>query len=102
MGGVLLTPVLGLFSLPGILYGSRITFTNSYTALVKEHRVKTDVLNAMIITLLLGTGHYVLCNLPIVLSALRRKLVNKIKNDSRSAIVDVFRQQPRYATVLVD
>ena len=100
IGGVWLTPLLGFISLPGILYGSRVTFINCYGSLVKERRVKVDVLNAVIITLLLGTGHYVLCNVPIILTALRRKLVNKIKNSSRGAIVDVFRQQPRDATIL--
>jgi Cu2+-exporting ATPase len=102
IGGALLTPLLGVLSLPGILYGSRLAFRNSYTALVKERRVTVDLLNAVIITLLLGGGHYLLCNLPIVLTALRRKLVNKIKHESRGALVDVFRQQPRYATVLRD
>ena len=99
LGGALLTPALGLLSLPGIVYGTRTTFVNSYTAIVKERRVKADVLNAIIIALLIGSGNFVLCNIPIILTALRRKLVNKIKYDSRGAIVDVFRQQPR-ATVL--
>lgn len=102
IGGILIAPTFGLLSLPGILYGSRTIFTNAYQTIVKERRVNMDVLNAIIVTMFIGTGHFVLGNMPVALTALRRKLINKIKDESRSAIIDVFRQQPNSVWALVN
>jgi Cu2+-exporting ATPase len=99
-GGALIYPPLSLFSVPGVIYSSHPIFKNGYKSLIEEREVNIDVLNAIIVTMLIGTGHYVLLNFPIVLSALRRKLVAKVKDDSSGAIIDVFRLQAR--TVWVD
>lgn len=102
VSGALLYPPLALLSLPGVIVNSRYILSSSYDHLVKQHKVNIDVLNAVIITMFIGTGHYVLANIPFVLTALRRTLVDKVKDDSKGAIIDVFKLQPRLVSVLSD
>ena len=99
-GGALIYSPLRLFSVPGVIYNTYSIFKSGYKSLLEERKVNIDVLNAIIIVMFIGTGQYVLVNFPIVLSALRKKLVAKIKDDSSGAIIDVFRLQAR--TVWID
>ncbi len=100
--GVWFYPPLMLLSLPGILYTSRYIFTGSYDALVNNRKVNIDVLYAVLQTLLLLGGYILVAGVTIWIYCLNRKMIAKIKDYSKSAIIDVFSQQPRTVWLLAD
>lgn len=100
VAGTLWWPPLLLASVPGVIYNGRYTFQSAYAHLVDARRINVDVLNALIVGGFMASGHYVLGNFPLLLSSVRRRVVGRVKDDSRGAITDVFRQQPSVVRVL--
>lgn len=95
-------PVLSLLSLPGFFYVSSHVAVASYHAVVKQRKVSIDVLSLLVKALLFVYGQFLLCNVSTFIYAFSRKLLTVIKDQSRKQLIDVFRQQPRYAWVLLD
>ena len=100
LAGNLWYPPLILASLPGTLYNARYTFASAYQHLVIRREVNVDVLHAVIVGGFVGGDQMVLANVPLLLSALRRRVVSRVKHDAEHAITDVFRQQPTQVRVL--
>ncbi len=97
--GWLFYPPLSILSLPGIIYSFRYIYLRAYYKL-RQKKLNIDVSNATVISLLLFKGYFIFTCLPILFAALRRKLVAKVKDDSKSSIIDVFKQQPQIVTLL--
>jgi len=95
-------PVLSLLSLPGFFYISGIVAVSSYHELVQHRKVGTDMLSFLVKVLLFAYGQFVLCNVSTFIYAFCRKLLTVVKDHSRKQLIDVFRQQPRSAWVLMD
>ncbi|WP_295884397.1 heavy metal translocating P-type ATPase [uncultured Thiohalocapsa sp.] len=98
--GKLWYPPLLLASLPGTLYNARYTFASAYRHLVVRRQVNVDVLHAVIVGGFVAGDNMALANVPLLLSALRRRIVARVKNDAEHAITDVFRQQPGQVRVV--
>ena len=102
MGGWLLYTPIALLSLPGILYSSQHTYKRAYHTLVQQKKLNIDVANASVVSLLLVNGYFILTCLPLLFSTVRRKLIAKIKDDSQDAIIDIYKQQPRFVRIITE
>jgi len=98
--GGLWYPPLVLASLPGTIYNARYTFASAYRHLMIRREVNVDVLHAVIVGGFVASDSMSLANLPLLLSAVRRRVVGHVKHDAEHAITDVFRQQPGQVRVL--
>lgn len=58
--------------------------------------MNTDVLFAILLIYFLVTGYFFVDSLYAVMLTVNRKLVTKIKDDSKKTIINVFREQPRF------
>ncbi len=93
---------LNVFSLPGVIYTSRYIFIGSYNSLAKNKEVNIDVLYAILQSLLLLCGYYLIASVTICIYCLNRKMIARIKDYSKSSVIDVFSQQPRTVWLLAD
>ncbi|MCE7989316.1 MAG: heavy metal translocating P-type ATPase [Caldilinea sp. CFX5] len=100
--GALFYPPLALCSIPGLIYTGADIFKSAYQALVTEKKLTTDTTIAVIMVACIAQNFLFVCNLNTLLAMVSRKLLLKVKNDSRNDIIDVFRQQPQKAWVLAD
>jgi len=98
--GALVYPPLSLLSLPGIFYASASVFKSAYRAIAKERKTNIDIPVAIILTVSVATGHLWIASFQVFLAMYNRKLMAKIKGDSKAQVVDVFRQQPNHVWVL--
>ncbi|MGB1249006.1 MAG: heavy metal translocating P-type ATPase [Candidatus Promineifilaceae bacterium] len=98
----LISPQLAILGLPACLYILKDVYKGSYEALFKQNELTIDTLVALLVTLFIASGSYLLCNLYLVLFLSNRKLLFKLKNQSSNNIVDVFKQQPRTVWLLAD
>ncbi len=101
ISGLIFYPPLSILSLPGILYGTHHIYKDAYFSITQKRKINIDVLNAGVITILIVSGYYIFACLRVVLAVLRQKLVSKVKDDSKGAIIDVFSHQPRSVTILI-
>jgi len=95
-------PMLTLLSLPGFFYIMKSVMRDSYKTLVKKRKLTVDTMGALTKIMLFISGQFLLSNVSIFLYVFNRKLLSAIKDNTRNNMVDVFRQQPRMAWVLVD
>jgi heavy metal translocating P-type ATPase len=87
-------PLFHWLSVALVVFCGRKTFRNTYERIVAGEKPDMDVLNSVIVGGFLMTGHTVLASVPVLLSAVRQKLVQKIKQTSRKAMLDVYWQKP--------
>lgn len=90
---------LALLSLPGILYITQFAIRQAFIGLYKEKKLTVDFLSATMKILLLINGYLVFASFSVFMFSLNRKLLDKISDNSKKNIIDVFKQQP--ATVWV-
>ena len=100
-GGLFYAP-LGWFSLPGIVYTSKDMTNDAYQAFVQHRKINIDSLILIGNILLLVGGHFFWCCISILLYVINHKLLHTIRDNAKSSLVDVFRQQPQFAWVLQD
>ena len=100
--GGLGVPLCSLLSLPGFFYLMKSVLQDSYHSLVRKREVTVDTVSALVKIMLFSMGQIFFSNLSIFLYVFNRKLLSAIKDNTRNNIVDVFRQQPRTAWVLVE
>ena len=100
--GTLLYAPLGLLSLPGMLYISKIVFNSAYHSLVERRKANVDLLILISNGVLLFSGSLFWCSTIILLYAVNHKLLHTIQTNTKSSLVDVFRQQPQVAWVIQD
>lgn len=99
--GTTVYPPLALLSLPWVILGSFPMLKAGWAA-ARQRQVTVDTLSSIVIVTCLFGQYYVAANFAGTIFYVSRKLLQKVKNDSRKQVIDVFRQQPKTAFVLVD
>lgn len=92
---------LALLSVPGIFYVSLPIYQKTYQSF-KRGQVGTELLVTIVIIGGLLGGYYFIVSFGAFLFSLSFKLLNQVTEDSKHNIVDIFRNQPDYAWVVVD
>lgn len=100
--GTLLYPPLALLSIPGALYLVRDVYANTAKALMNRGKLTVHHLVAVFMTCMLYQGYFIASHFFISLYLLNRQLVKRAKQVSKRNIIDVFRDQPRTAWVMID
>jgi len=93
---------LALLSLPGILYITQFAIRQAFYGLYKEKKFTVDFLSATMKVLLLINGYLVFASFSVFMFSLNRKLLDKISDNSKKNIIDVFKQQPSSVWVVYD
>ena len=93
---------IGLLSIPGILYITHYAIMQAFQGLFKEKKLTVDFLSATMKVLLLINGYLVFASFSVFMFSLNRKLLNKVSDNSKKNIIDVFKQQPSTVWVVYD
>lgn len=94
---------LGLLSLPILLYRVSLLSEDSFLKIRSgKGAFNVELIEFLTSLALLVQGYFILAALDNVLFGIARILIEKVKHESRSGIVDVFRQQPRVVWSLVN
>ena len=93
---------IGLLSVPGILYITHYAILQAFQGLFKEKKLTVDFLSATMKVLLLINGYLVFASFSVFMFSLNRKLLNKVSDNSKKNIIDVFKQQPSSVWVIYD
>jgi Cu2+-exporting ATPase len=94
-------PWLALFSMPWFLYACVPMVQDAYRA-ARRRVVTVDTLSSIVVVGCLFGQYYVPANLATTIYYLSRKLLQKVKKESRKQVVDVFRQLPQNAWLVLD
>lgn len=89
-------------SLPGILLITHYAIMQAFKGLYKDRRLTVDFLSSTMKILLLLNGFIVWASFSVFMFSLNRKLLNKVSDNSRKNIIDVFKQQPGTVWVVHD
>jgi Cu2+-exporting ATPase len=100
--GTLFFPPLALLSIPGALYLVKDVYINTAKAVIGGGKLNVHHLVAVFMTCMLYQGYFIASHFFISLYLLNRQLVKRAKQVSKRNIIDVFRDQPRTAWVLID
>ncbi|MBV7335708.1 heavy metal translocating P-type ATPase [Chloroflexi bacterium TSY] len=100
--GDIFFPPLSLLSVPGGLYATRALFRDGWRMLVREGKVTVDLLVIGIHLVSLINGYFFLFCLNTFVGLCTRNLVSKVKQDSRTTYIDVFRHQTNTVWIYVD
>jgi Cu2+-exporting ATPase len=93
---------LALLSLPGILYITQFAILQAFQSLIKDKKVTVDLLSATMKVLLIINGYLFFASFSVFMFSLNRKLLDKISDESKKNIIDVFKQQPSMVWVVYD
>ena len=93
---------IALLSLPGVLYITHFAIMQAFQGLIKEKKLTVDFLSSTMKVLLLINGFLVFASFSVFMFSLNRKLLNKVSDNSRKNIIDVFKQQPSEVWVVYD
>jgi Cu2+-exporting ATPase len=102
VSGLLFYPPLAILSIPGALYLLRDVYINTAKGLKKGKKLTVDPLVAIFTISMFSQGYYVANHFYIALYLLNRELVKRARKESKKNIIDVFRDQPSTAWVLID
>jgi heavy metal translocating P-type ATPase len=93
-------PPLTLLSLPGIAYITQFAIREGLRSLMRDRKLTVDSLSAIMKILLVANGYFFFASFSVFMFCLNRKLLDKISDDSKKNIIDVFKQQPSTVWVL--
>jgi len=93
-------PPMALLSLPGIAYITQFAVREGWRSLARDRKLTVDSLSALMKVLLVANGYLFFASFSVFMFSLNRKLLDKISDDSKKNIVDVFKQQPSTVWVL--
>ncbi len=99
--GSLVFPPLQLLSLPGLLYGSWHVYKAAYASLIEKRTIDNDVLMALVNTVYIGGGFWVLGNLTVMAHFGSAKLLSVVKGRFEQDLRLVLRQHPMKVWVLL-
>lgn len=91
---------LALLSLPGIAYVTQYAILEAFRSLRHDKKLTVDSLSALMKILLVVNGYLFFAAFSVFMFSLNRKLLDKISDDSKKNIIDVFKQQPATVWVL--
>ena len=92
-------PILNALYVPTYLYILRPFLVDAYEAIVKEKKVGVAVLDALGTTGPFLLGHFFVASLAICLVNLSHKLIIKTEDHSRSSLINIFGEQPRFVWI---
>ncbi|MBK1634007.1 hypothetical protein CKO31_25470, partial [Thiohalocapsa halophila] len=93
-------PPMTLLSLPGIAYITQFAVREGWRSLARDRKLTVDSLSALMKVLLVANGYLFFASFSVFMFSLNRKLLDKISDDSKKNIIDVFKQQPSTVWVL--
>ncbi len=99
--GTLVFPPLRLFSLPGLLYGSWHVYKAAYLSLVEKRTVDNYVLMALVNTVYIGGGFWVLGNLTVMAHFGSAKVLKVVQQRFEQDLRQVLYQQPMLVWVVL-
>lgn len=85
---------IALLSLPGIILITQYAIRQAFIGLYKERKFTVDMLSSTMKIMLLLNGFLVWASFSVFMFSLNRKLLNKVSDNSRKNIIDVFKQHP--------
>ncbi len=98
--GKMVYPPLAPLGLLGLVYPLSGMMKRAYEGLFKEHKVNLEVLNSILLSGMILTGYYFTSCLVFWLYYVSLKLLNKIEDNTRQNLVDIFENQPRSAWIV--
>ncbi len=101
LGNMIYFP-LNLLSVPGLLYVTSPIFKNAYQALFTERKVRIHTLTSFMLVSCIFEQYFFIANLTGFFFVYSRKMLSRIKDESEKQIIDVFRQQPRFAWLMTN
>jgi len=102
LGGIFFYSPLGVLSIPIVFYGMRKLYYRAYKAFVEQGKVTVSTLTGIVFIGSTIQGYYFLNSLAGVLYNFSCKLLLRIRHDSSADLIDVFKQCPRYAWILLE
>ena len=95
-------PILTLPGMALAVYGCLPIYKRTYLSVVKERKLKNDLLNGLVVTGTLGTGHFLVTALFTFVSNLGTVVVQKSKGYSEEMLKGVFDQKVSTVWLLRD
>jgi len=102
LGGIFFYSPLGILSIPIVFYGMRKLYHRAYKAFVEQGKVTVSTLTGIVFIGSTIQRYYFLNSLAGVFYSFSCKLLLRIRHDSSTDLIDVFKQYPRYAWILVE
>lgn len=100
LAGLTGVPLVAWLCMPLTLIAGKEGLKSSYRSLVYRKRIDRDVMNSVIVLVFFGNGHFVLAQFPNIQRFISNILVSKTRDQSKSALLDVFSGMPSHATIL--
>lgn len=88
-----------LLALPGLIYAPLPIFKRAIQS-VKDRKLQIEVLDAIAIIGILGTGHFLLASVAATAYHISRKMLIKTENHSKKNLVNILGEQPRRVWIL--
>jgi len=98
--GKIFYPPLVPLGLLGLVYPLSGMIKGAYEGLFKEHKVNLEVMNCILLSGMMLTGYYFTGCLVFWLYYGSLKLLNKIEDNTRQNLGDIFENQPRSAWIV--
>ena len=95
-------PILTLPGMALAVYACIPIYKRTYTSVIKERKLKNDLLNGLVVTGTLGTGHFLVTALFTFVSNLGTVVVQKSKGYSEEMLKGVFDQKVSTVWLLRD
>lgn len=99
--GSLSNPILGITSIPLLVYNGQRTYINAFEGL-KKGRISVDTLVALTITGCIVGGYFVAASIAVLMMHSAERLIAKITRDSKHNLIACFKQQPEVVWIEVD
>ncbi len=100
--GGLFFPPLALLSIPGLIYTGRPLFKRAFNLLKSEKRVGVATIVSIIILGCVALGYLIIGNFAILMFLLSEKLLNKVTQDTKAKLIDIFKLTPNQVWTLID
>lgn len=101
MGKLFFPPLIPL-GLTGLVYPYSGILKRAYNGLVKERKVKMEVMGSILLPGMILTGYHFTSCFAIWIYYISTKLLNKIEDNTRQNLVGIFENQPRSVWIVRD
>lgn len=98
----LVFPPARILAFAGLLWTSRLIYKASYDSLTKERKVTADTMDAVAMTGILATGHYILGSFGALVYLASKKLLLKTEDRSTRKLLNLYGEQPKFVWIVVD
>ena len=102
LGGIFFYSPLGILSIPIVFYGMRKLYYRAYKAFVEQGKVSVSTLTGIVFIGSTIQKYYFLNSLACVFYSFSCKLLLRIRHDSSTDLIDIFKQYPRSAWILLE